>query len=118
MTCRRSVSAWATTEGEGEEKASGKAEEPKLTAGGLAELIGLGMGVPVPSSVELDTKNKKLIAEFEANNFGQEQKYRDEGYVEEGSSGFNWLLLLWIPALGAIGYGVYATLQALAGFKG
>ena len=46
-----------------------KAEEPKLTAGGLAELVGLGMGIPVPASVEIDMEKKQLIAEFEANNF-------------------------------------------------
>ena len=37
--------------------------------GGLAELVGLGMGIPVPASVEIDMEKKQLIAEFEANNF-------------------------------------------------
>ena len=35
-------------------------EEPKLTAGGLAELIGFGLGLPVPASVELDKENWKV----------------------------------------------------------
>merc|ERR1712157_11275 len=93
---------------EGEEPA--QAEEPKLTLGGLAELVGLGMGVPVPAKVELDMEKKQLIAEFEANNFDQEQKYRDEGYVDNSASSFNWLTLLWLPVLGAIGYGIFITL--------
>ena len=53
-----------------------KAEEPKLTAGGLAELVGLGMGIPVPASVEIDMEKKQLIAEFEANNFVRVHDHR------------------------------------------
>ncbi|QDZ21469.1 hypothetical protein HOP50_05g39960 [Chloropicon primus] len=90
-----------------------KAEEPKLTAGGLAELVGLGMGLPVPAKTTYDPEKKQIVAEFEANNFAQEQKYRDSGYVDEGAT-FNWLTLLWLPAIGGIGYGIFLTLQALA----
>ena len=59
-------------------------------------------------------EKKQLIAEFEANNFDQEQKYRDEGYVDNSASSFNWLTLLWLPVLGAIGYGIFITLKALS----
>ena len=58
-----------------------------------------------------------MNAEFEANNFGIEQKYRDEGYVpstDEGGQGFNFLSLLWLPVVGGLGYGIYATLQTLS----
>ena len=42
------------------EASPSKEEEPKLTAGGLAELIGFGLGLPVPASVELDKENWKV----------------------------------------------------------
>lgn len=130
---------------EDEPASTSRAEEPKITAGGLAELIGFGLGLPVPASVELDKENWKVgsgapralplpqgeasvtrgltpgsaqvNAEFEANNFGIEQKYRDEGYVpsaDEGGQGFNFLGLLWLPVVAGLGYGIYATLQALS----
>ena len=59
-------------------------------------------------------EKKQLIAEFEANNFGQEQKYRDQGYVDNSPSSFNWLTLLWLPVVGGIGYGILLTLKALS----
>ena len=45
---------------EDEPASTSGAEEPKITAGGLAELIGFGLGLPVPASVELDKENWKV----------------------------------------------------------
>ena len=56
---RRRAGEEAGAEAEPEASTS-KEEEPKITAGGLAELIGFGLGLPVPASVELDKENWKV----------------------------------------------------------
>lgn len=53
-------------------------------AGSLVELIGLGMGAPVPASVEYDSERKVVRLEFEANNAEcGGYAYMEEGYVDE-----------------------------------
>ena len=41
----------------------------KLTLGSFIELVGFGLGAPVPSSIEFDNERKVVKMEFEANNF-------------------------------------------------
>lgn len=55
----------------------------KLTAGSLIELIGFGLGAPVPSAIEFDREKKVVRMDFEANNFDQQYAYFEEGYVDE-----------------------------------
>ncbi|CAG9467742.1 unnamed protein product [Pedinophyceae sp. YPF-701] len=73
----------------------------KLTVGSFAELVGFGLGLPVPAEVKLDKERWVVKADFESNNFDAEQTYRDQGYVDESdSSGLS------TGALGALIFGV------------
>jgi len=66
----------------------------------------MGMGLPMPASVEVDQEKSVIRAEFESNNFDQEQKYRDEGWVDEdgGSAlGVVGKLLFVLLVLGGLG---------------
>ena len=80
---------------------------PAAVAMLMALTVELGMGLPMPAEVEVDGENKVIRAQFESNNFDQEQKYRDEGWVDEDGG----------SALGAIGK-VFFVLVVLGGLGG
>jgi len=61
----------------------------------------------MPAEVEVDGENKVIRAQFESNNFDQEQKYRDEGWVDEDGG----------SALGVVGKLVF-VLTVLGGLGG
>ena len=65
-------------------RGTGETTAARARAGSLIELIGMGMGAPMPASIEYDSERKVVRMEFEANNSEcGGYAYMDEGYVDE-----------------------------------
>ena len=77
----------AEKEGKEPEEGNGK---PKISIGGLFELVGMGMGAPMLGKLERvnfnDPERPDLEFSIEANRFMREDKaeYFEEGYVDDG----------------------------------